>query len=109
MKKYFILAATVILSLQVMAASLGDINGTCWHDGWAFYNVTEKDGELSFEGGTLHEGGYGFKVILLKYQKNGIFSIPIATTPAAEPMMSKLPPTPAVKVSRCQKRPSSTK
>ena len=42
-------------------------------------------------------------------QKKGIFSIPIATTPAAEPMMSNEPPTPAQKVSRCQNRPSSTK
>ena len=49
------------------------------------------------------------KVMRLKYQKKGIFSMPIATTPAAEPMMSKLPPTPAVKVSKCQNRPSSTK
>lgn len=75
MKKYFILAATVILSLQVMAASLGDINGTCWHDGWAFYNVTEKDGELSFEGGTLHEGGYGFKVVKGNHGKMVVMSI----------------------------------
>ena len=49
------------------------------------------------------------KVIFLKYQKKGIFSMPMATTPAAEPMMSRLPPTPAVKVSKCQKSPSSTK
>ena len=33
----------------------------------------------------------------------------IATTPAAEPIMSKLPPTPAVNVRRCQNNPSSTK
>ena len=63
MKKYLIFAATVILSLQVMAATLGNINGTYWHDGWAFYKATEKAGEISFEGGTLHEGGYGFKVV----------------------------------------------
>ena len=33
--------------------------------------------------------------IFLKYQKKDIFSIPMATTPAAEPIMSMLPPVPA--------------
>lgn len=33
--------------------------------------------------------------IFFKYQKKSIFSIPIAATPAAEPMMSALPPVPA--------------
>ena len=35
------------------------------------------------------------QAILRKYQKKSIFSIPIATTPAAEPIMSILPPVPA--------------
>lgn len=75
MKKYFIFATTLLLSLQVMAGTLGKINGTCWHDGWAFYNVTEKAGEISFEGGTLHEGGYGFKVVKGKRGKMIVKSI----------------------------------
>ncbi len=33
--------------------------------------------------------------IFLRYQKNSIFSIPIATTPAAEPIIKTLPPVPA--------------
>ena len=75
MKKIFIFAAMVILSLQMMAATLGDINGTFWHDGWAFYKVTEKDGVISFEGGTLHEGGYGFKVVKGNHGKMVVKSI----------------------------------
>ncbi len=63
MKKYLFFAATVLLSLQVMASSLGDINGTYWHDGFASYNVTLEAGVITFTGGTLHEGGYGFKVV----------------------------------------------
>lgn len=63
MKKYLIFAVAAILSLQIMAASLGNINGTYWHDGFAFYKVTEEAGVISFTGGTLHEGGYGFKVV----------------------------------------------
>ena len=35
------------------------------------------------------------KEIFFKYQKKFIFSIPMATTPAAEPMISMLPPVPA--------------
>ena len=35
------------------------------------------------------------QVIFFKYQKKSIFSIPIATTPAAEPIISMLPPVPA--------------
>ena len=35
------------------------------------------------------------QVIFLKNQKKSIFSIPIATTPAAEPITSILPPVPA--------------
>jgi len=33
--------------------------------------------------------------IFFRYQKKSIRSIPMATTPAAEPMMSMLPPVPA--------------
>ena len=33
--------------------------------------------------------------ILFRYQKKLIFSIPIAATPAAEPMIKTLPPVPA--------------
>lgn len=32
----------------------------------------------------------------LRYHENGIFSIPITATPAADPMISMLPPVPAV-------------
>ncbi|MBR0024380.1 MAG: YARHG domain-containing protein [Muribaculaceae bacterium] len=63
MKKYLIFAATVFLSLQVMAATLGNINDTYWHDGFASYRATQKGGVISFTGGTLHEGGYDFKVV----------------------------------------------
>jgi hypothetical protein len=41
--------------------------------------------------------------IFLKYQKKSIFSIPIATTPAAEPIISILPPVPAEKAMKCQR------
>lgn len=41
--------------------------------------------------------------IFLKYQKKSIFSIPMATTPAAEPMISILPPVPAEKAIKCHK------
>ena len=33
--------------------------------------------------------------IFFRYQKNDIFSIPMATTPAADPMINILPPVPA--------------
>ncbi len=42
------------------------------------------------------------KVIFLKYQKKSIFSIPIATTPAAEPIINILPPVPAEYAIKCQ-------
>jgi hypothetical protein len=41
--------------------------------------------------------------IFLKYQKKSIFSIPIATTPAAEPMINILPPVPAENAIKCHK------
>ena len=41
--------------------------------------------------------------IFFKYQKKSIFSIPIATTPAAEPIISILPPVPAEKAIKCHK------
>lgn len=47
-------------------------------------------------------------VIRFIYHINGIFSIPMATTPAADPIISIEPPTPAQKVSKCQNRPSYT-
>ena len=40
--------------------------------------------------------------IFFKYQKNSIFSKPMATTPAAEPIISILPPVPAEKAIKCQ-------
>ena len=49
------------------------------------------------------------KLILFAYHKNGMFSIPIATTPTAEPIINRLPPTPAQYVSKCQNNPSCTK
>ena len=39
--------------------------------------------------------------IFFRYQKNSIFSNPIATTPAADPMISILPPVPAEKAIKC--------
>ena len=41
--------------------------------------------------------------IFFKYQKKSIFSIPIATTPAADPIISILPPVPAEKAIKCHK------
>ena len=41
--------------------------------------------------------------IFFKYQKKSILSIPMATTPAAEPIMSMLPPVPAEKAIKCQR------
>ena len=41
--------------------------------------------------------------IFFKYQKKSIFSIPIATTPAAEPIISILPPVPAENAIKCHK------
>ena len=43
------------------------------------------------------------KVIFFKYQKKSIFSMPIATTPAADPIISMLPPVPAEKAIKCQR------
>ena len=37
----------------------------------------------------------------MKYQKKSIFSIPIATTPAAEPIINILPPVPAENAIKC--------
>src|SRR5690606_39642822 len=37
----------------------------------------------------------------VKYQKKSIFSIPMATTPAAEPIISILPPVPAEYAIKC--------
>ena len=45
--------------------------------------------------------------IFFTYQKKSIFSIPIAATPAAEPMMSKLPPVPAEKAIKCHREASN--
>ena len=39
--------------------------------------------------------------IFFKYQNKSIFSIPIATTPAAEPIINILPPVPAEKAIKC--------
>ena len=39
--------------------------------------------------------------IFLRYQKKSIFSIPIATTPAAEPIINILPPVPAQYARKC--------
>ena len=41
--------------------------------------------------------------IFFKYQKKSIFSIPIATTPAAEPIINIDPPVPAEKAIKCHK------
>ena len=41
--------------------------------------------------------------IFLRYQKKSILSIPIATTPAAEPIINILPPVPAEKAIKCHK------
>ena len=46
--------------------------------------------------------------IFFKYQKKSIFSIPMATTPAAEPMINILPPVPAEKAIKCQRGSSVT-
>ena len=48
-------------------------------------------------------------VIFFKYQIKSIFSIPITATPAAEPIMSKLPPVPAQYAKPSQNAPSWTK
>ena len=39
--------------------------------------------------------------MFFKYQKKDIFSIPIATTPAADPIINILPPVPAAKAIKC--------
>src|SRR5664280_2312636 len=44
------------------------------------------------------------KLIFLKYQKKLILSMPIAATPAAEPIMSALPPVPAQYARNSQKK-----
>ena len=44
--------------------------------------------------------------IFFKYQKNSIFSIPIATTPAADPITNTLPPVPAEYAIKCQRESS---
>ena len=41
--------------------------------------------------------------MFLKYQKKLIFSIPIATTPAADPIINILPPVPAEYAIKCHK------
>ena len=46
--------------------------------------------------------------IFLRYQKKSIFSIPMATTPAADPMISMLPPVPAEKAIKCHRGSSVT-
>ena len=43
------------------------------------------------------------QAIFFKYQKKSIFSIPMATTPAAEPMINILPPVPAENAIKCHK------
>lgn len=42
----------------------------------------------------------------LRYHEKVIFSIPITTTPAAEPIINMLPPTPAQYAKSCQNAPS---
>ena len=44
------------------------------------------------------------KLILRKYQKKLIFSMPIAATPAADPIIKTLPPVPAAKAKNSQKK-----
>ena len=39
--------------------------------------------------------------MFFRYQKKSIFSIPIATTPAADPIINMLPPVPAEKAIKC--------
>ena len=63
MRHFLIIAISILSSLPLVANSLGEINGTCWHDGCAFYYASQQNGEITFQGGTLHEGGYGFKVV----------------------------------------------
>ena len=63
MKRFSFLAVTIMLAFQMMAGNLGNIHETCWHDGFALYHAIENNGVIDFQGGTLHEGGYGFKVV----------------------------------------------
>ena len=44
--------------------------------------------------------------IFFRYQKNSIFSIPIATTPAADPITNTLPPVPAEYAIKCHRESS---
>ena len=44
------------------------------------------------------------QVIRLRYQKKFIFSMPIAATPAAEPMIKALSPVPVAKAKNYQKK-----
>ena len=63
MIRFLSLITATLFFLQAMAGSLGNINGTYWHDGYAFFKVKESKGVLHFSGGTLHEGGYEFNVV----------------------------------------------
>ncbi len=75
MRRLLFLSTAIILSLQMMANSLGKINETCWHDGNASFIAMEKNGVIEFQGGTLHEGGYGFKVVKGRGGKLVVLSI----------------------------------
>ena len=58
-------------------------------------NQTQTNGVADGAGNRHAQHNKATDVIFLKYHEKSIFSNPIATTPAAEPMISKLPPTPA--------------
>ena len=56
------LATSLIATLATLAsfAATPSPAGIVWHDGWAFFACQNQGRELTFMGGTLHEGGYGF-------------------------------------------------
>ena len=58
---YTVLAAAACLTATAAGINPDEWRDTRWTDGFAFFYFSRTEpGRLVFEGGTLHEGGYGF-------------------------------------------------
>lgn len=61
---YTLLAAVTCLAATAAGINPDEWRDTRWTDGFAFFAFTRAEsGRLVFEGGTLHEGGYGFALV----------------------------------------------
>ena len=60
---YTLLACTFFMTAGAAGINVNEWRDTRWTDGFAFFYFSRAQGDrVYFEGGTLHEGGYGFSL-----------------------------------------------